>query len=81
MPRSDNRIEFAIEGPGEIIAVGNGDPTSHESFQALDRKVFNGLCLVVIRSRKGESGDIKLTAKSEGLKGDQITLNAKENLK
>ncbi len=81
VPRSDNRVEFAIAGPGEIIAVGNGDPTSHESFQALDRKVFNGLCLVVIRSRKGESGDIKLTAKSDGLKGAQITLDAKENLK
>ena len=55
VPRSHNRVHFKIEGPGEIIAVGNGDPTSHEPFQALERKVFNGMALVVIRSEKGRS--------------------------
>lgn len=67
VPRSDNLVEFAIDGPGEIVAVGSGDPTSHESFQALTRKVFNGLCLVVVRPEKGETGSLVLTARSEGL--------------
>src|SRR5262249_47322134 len=29
-PRSDNRIHFEIDGPGEIVATDNGDPTSFE---------------------------------------------------
>ncbi len=74
VPRSHNRVHFEIEGPGEIIAVGNGDPTSHEPFQALERKVFNGLALVVVRSEKGNAGRINLTASSEGLLGAQCEL-------
>ncbi len=67
-PRADNRIHFEIEGPGEIIATDNGDPTSFESFQSPDRKAFNGLCLVIVRGIAGHEGTIKLTAKADGLK-------------
>ena len=77
VPRSHNKVTFSIEGPGEIIAVGNGDPTSHESFQATERNVFNGLALVVVRSVRGESGAIKLTASSEGLLETKLELKAK----
>jgi beta-galactosidase len=37
VPRSHNLVQFEIEGPGEIVAVGNGDATSHEPFQAKER--------------------------------------------
>jgi beta-galactosidase len=74
VPRTHNQVTFEVEGPGEIIAVGNGDPTSHESFQASGRKVFNGLALVVIRSKKGEAGTIRLTAASGGLRTATIKL-------
>ncbi len=77
VPRSHNTVRFSISGPGEIIAVGNGDPTSHESFQALERKVFNGLALVVVRSKKGESGPVILTAASEGLSSGRIQVETK----
>jgi beta-galactosidase len=30
VPQAQNQIEFAIEGTGKIIGVGNGDPTCHE---------------------------------------------------
>jgi beta-galactosidase len=74
VPRSHNEIHFKLEGPGEIAAVGNGDPTSHESFQAMERRVFNGLALVIIRSQNGEAGFITLTAESEGIAGASITI-------
>ncbi|TGV01867.1 beta-galactosidase GalB [Flavivirga rizhaonensis] len=74
VPRTHNSIKYNIEGPGEIIAIGNGDPTNHESFQAKERKVFNGLALVVIRSKKGETGKIVLTAESEGLKSSKLVV-------
>jgi beta-galactosidase len=67
-PRADNLIHFDVEGPGEIVATDNGDPTSFESFQSHDRKAFNGLCLVIVRAKAGQSGRVKLNARSENLK-------------
>ncbi|MGA2798485.1 MAG: DUF4982 domain-containing protein, partial [Thermoguttaceae bacterium] len=69
VPRSKNRIKFEIEGPGEIVAVDNGDATCHESFQSKEYNAYNGLCLVIIRSKAGQAGSIKLKAQSEGLDG------------
>ncbi|MEY4917548.1 MAG: hypothetical protein RL616_1461 [Verrucomicrobiota bacterium] len=66
-PRADNRIHFDIEGPGEIVATDNGDPTSFESFQSRDRKTFNGLGLVIVRGIPGQPGKIKLAATADGL--------------
>ena len=31
VPVADNNIQFAIEGAGKIIGVGNGNPSSHEA--------------------------------------------------
>lgn len=74
-PTSDNKVNFKIEGPAQIAAVGNGNPTSYESFRANSRKAFNGLCLLVIRS-ESKQGDIKVTASSHGLKSATVTLKS-----
>lgn len=76
VPRADNRIEFEVEGPGEIVATDNGDPTSFESFQATGRKAFGGLCLVVIRGKPNQPGKITLTASSGGLERTVTTINS-----
>jgi beta-galactosidase len=31
VPTAGNAITFSLQGPGKIIGVGNGDPTSHEA--------------------------------------------------
>lgn len=67
-PRADNHIRFTVDGPGEIVATDNGDPTSFESFQAPERKAFSGQCLVIVRGRPGQAGKITVTASGEGLK-------------
>lgn len=77
VPRSKNRMHFEIFGPGEIVAVDNGDPTSHESFQSKERAAYNGLCLVVVRSKAGAAGSIKLRAYSEGLKSADVTIRSR----
>ncbi|MDO6801802.1 beta-galactosidase GalB [Wenyingzhuangia sp. 1_MG-2023] len=74
VPRTHNVVSYTISGPGEIVAVGNGDATNHESFQATTRKVFNGMALVVVKSKKGETGKITVTATSKGLKSTKINL-------
>ena len=76
VPYADNLVVFDIEGEGNIVGVDNGCQTSHERFKDNKRKAFNGKCLVVIQSN-GKKGMIKLKAKSEGLKGSEIIINAK----
>jgi len=73
-PRADNRIHFEIEGPGEIVATDNGDPTSLESFPSPNRKAFNGLCLVIVRGKPGQPGTIHLIAKADGLKSETVSI-------
>lgn len=68
VPRAGNRIHFDVEGPGEIVATDNGDPTSLEPFQSHNRNAFNGLCLVIIRAKAGQPGSIRLTGTADGLK-------------
>ncbi|MBV8857817.1 MAG: DUF4982 domain-containing protein, partial [Acidobacteria bacterium] len=77
VPRSKNRIHFEVFGPGEIVAVDNGDATSLESFQSKERAAYNGLCLVVVRSKAGAAGQIKLRAYSEGLKSADVNIRSR----
>jgi beta-galactosidase len=78
-PRAGNRIRFTIEGPGEIVATDNGDPTSFESFQAHERAAFNGLCLAIVRAKPGEAGTITVTASSAGLGDAAASITARSN--
>jgi beta-galactosidase len=77
VPRSANRIHFDISGPGEIVAVDNGDATNLESFQAKDRNAFNGMCLVVIRSKAGQRGQIMLRGQSPGLSSLPLLISSR----
>ncbi|MCF8381072.1 MAG: DUF4982 domain-containing protein [Bacteroidales bacterium] len=36
VPDADNEISFSIEGPAEIMGVGNGDPASHDPEKFVD---------------------------------------------
>lgn len=75
VPRTHNLVKYTIQGPGEIVAVGNGDPTNHTPFQSHQRKVFNGMALVVVRSLKGQTGQIKLQATSDDLTSTSIEIS------
>lgn len=75
VPRSINLVNFTIDGPGKIVAVDNGDATSHDPFQASYRKAYNGLCLVIVKADKGATGSFTVKAQSKGLKGSAVTIN------
>jgi beta-galactosidase len=77
VPTANNNIIFKIEGSGEIAATDNGDPTDFTPFPSHERKAFSGLALVIVRSKKGQSGAITITAKSTGLKEQTIIVNSK----
>ena len=65
-PKAANLVRFQVEGAGTIAAVDNGNAATEESFQADHRKAFNGLALLIVRS-KAQGGKIHVTATSEGL--------------
>jgi beta-galactosidase len=77
VPRSADRIRFTLSGPAEIVAIDNGDATNLESFQARERNAYNGLCLVVVRARAGQGGQIKLEAQAEGLAAAEILISSR----
>jgi beta-galactosidase len=77
VPGANNLIEFTIEGPGEIIATDNGDPSNMESFSSKEREAFNGFALAIVRSISGDQGTIKVTAKSNGLVKGVVKIKSK----
>ena len=50
VPTADNLVEFELSGPAFIAGVDNGNPLSHESFQAPQRKAFNGKALAILQN-------------------------------
>ena len=77
VPGSKNLINYEISGPGEIVAVDNGDATSLESFQAKQIKAYNGLALVIVKAKAGETGVITIRAKSGTLEEASTTITGK----
>jgi beta-galactosidase len=75
-PRAQDRVRFTVEGPADLVATDNGDPTSFESFQAQDRAAFNGLVLGIVRTRRGAGGTITVRADGAGLQGATVTLHS-----
>ncbi|MCX6879847.1 MAG: DUF4982 domain-containing protein [Verrucomicrobia bacterium] len=72
-PNADNLIRFDLEGPGTIAGVDNGDPTSHEPFQATQHQAFHGLCLAVIKAGR-TPGEIRLQASAQGLSSEAVAI-------
>lgn len=74
VPNANPLIHFTIEGPGEIVATDNGDPADLTEFQSTKRNAFSGLCLVIVKGKKGEPGNIKVNAEAAGLHPASIVI-------
>jgi beta-galactosidase len=77
VPTANNLIYFKVRGCGVIAAVGNGDPTNHNSFQSEQYNAFHGQCILIIRSVEGKSGPIEVKAESEALEDGNILIISK----
>jgi beta-galactosidase len=75
-PLANNLIQFQVEGPAEIAAVGNGNPLSIAPFQADHRKLFYGKAMLILRTKDGESGPIQITGESDGLRPASLTVGS-----
>jgi beta-galactosidase len=73
-PLADNLVRFSVQGPGSIAGVDNGNPATFEPFQADQRRAFNGLALVIVRSSRGQPGDVVVEATSEGIQPARVVV-------
>src|SRR6185369_5035979 len=76
VPRANHLVKFTVAGPAEIVGVENGDATSHAPVQASEVRTYNGLALAVLRSKRGQSGDVTLTATTDDLKAGSVRIAA-----
>jgi beta-galactosidase len=74
VPRSKPPLSFTIDGPGEIVATDNGDPTDHTGFKSADRKAFNALALAIVKLKHGATGPVTLRVSSDGLKPAEVVI-------
>ena len=79
IPRADDLISFKISGPGIIAAVDSANNSSHEPFQATERRAFQGGCVAFVKATAAP-GKIVLTATGPGLSAGSIAIKAAKPL-
>ena len=67
-PWAKDRVSFKLEGPGKLLAVGNGDARGHDAFtEVSSHPLYFGKAVAVVRRDKGSTGPISLTASIQGM--------------
>ena len=72
------KVSFKVEGPADIVGVVNGDINSDEMTVGSERSLYNGTCTVILRSKRGEAGNVTLTASSPNMKNAKLTLTIRD---
>lgn len=75
VPNANNVVTFATEGPGAVVAVDNGDPATHEPFQATQHTAYQGTCVAFVRATANH-GPFVIRATADGLRSGEATLQA-----
>lgn len=75
VPTAEPHATFALDGPGRIIGVGNGDPTSHEPNRAMSRTLFRGLAQAIVQTTT-TPGTVTLRATAPGLASAVLALES-----
>ena len=60
-PNGNQTVTFEVEGAGTLAGVASGDYSTTESYQANQRKLFNGRAQLIIRTTKN-TGPITISA-------------------
>jgi Beta-galactosidase/beta-glucuronidase len=72
---ANNRIHVAVEGPGRLVGLDNGDSTDYDSYKGMNRRMFSGKLLAVIAPTL-EGGTITVRAASKGLTTGEVILTS-----
>src|SRR6266508_1460448 len=79
VPNAGDLITFKIAGPGVVAAVDSGNNNSHEQFQAVERKAYQGRCFSLLKA-KAAAGRITLEATASSLQSKAIIINTVRTL-
>ena len=75
-PDAESEITFEIQGEGRLIGVDNGDMSNMEDYKSKQKRAFHGMCLAIVQST-ANSGQIRVTASSPGLRPATITITTR----
>ncbi len=73
VPDAVVKVSFAVEGAGELVGVGNGNPHNVDSFKRPRRWTWHGKALAILRPAK-QPGRLTLTATADGLRSARLDL-------
>ena len=78
LPLAKDRVNFKLEGPGEIVAVGNGSHNGLDSFtDTSSHPLYYGRALVIVRRTGGSGLPLKLTASAPSVRPASVTFSRK----
>ena len=83
VPTANNLVRFQLHGQGQLVGVDNGEQASRERYKeqadgSWVRKAFNGKGVAIVKSTD-QAGKFTLTAHSDLLKSDQVTIFTGKN--
>jgi beta-galactosidase len=73
---ADDEVTVLITGPGKLLGLESGSNSSHESYQASQRKALHGRLLAYIQTT-GKQGSIKVQFSAGSLKSSTLILTVK----
>ncbi|MGI6107415.1 MAG: glycoside hydrolase family 2 TIM barrel-domain containing protein [Lachnospiraceae bacterium] len=73
VPTADPQIRFTVEGAGNFLGCGNGNPGSHESDCLPVRHAFHGCCQLLVQALENP-GKVTVTARAQGIGRAQLEL-------
>ncbi|MEP9403165.1 glycoside hydrolase family 2 TIM barrel-domain containing protein [Sphingomonas silueang] len=76
VPRATQRLRFAVEGAGRLIATDNGSSVDHTPFASAERAVLEGQAVALVRG--SGRGRLRITASADGLAPGSATVIATE---
>ena len=72
---AENNVRFQISGPATLLAVSNDDPYDTVGATVPERRLFHGLCQLVLRTTT-QPGTITVTAEADGLASVVLSVKA-----
>ncbi len=72
-PTACPELKFSLSGPAALLALGSGDPASHEPEHSDCHTAFNGQCLALVQSTTLR-GEVTVEVSSPGLKSGRAVI-------
>lgn len=72
-PLDTRTISVKIEGPAELVGIGNGNPIGYDTITDAQHPLFYGKAMIVLRSKK-VGGKVRLTATASAVKEATVEL-------